>query len=62
MLAFDSAAHTDIPGFDRSVVDGYAVRSTDTTRAGYPVPVPQATQHYSDKYFLMSLRCISKMV
>jgi molybdopterin molybdotransferase len=31
-------ADTDIPGFDRSVVDGYAVRSSDTTGAGDASP------------------------
>jgi molybdopterin molybdotransferase len=38
VLAADIAADTDIPGFDRSVVDGYAVRSADTTGAGDSVP------------------------
>jgi molybdopterin molybdotransferase len=38
VLAADIAADTDIPGFDRSVVDGYAVRSADTTGAGDAVP------------------------
>ena len=38
VLAAPVAADTDIPGFDRSVVDGYAVRSADTTGAGDAVP------------------------
>ncbi|MDD1683610.1 MAG: molybdopterin molybdotransferase MoeA [Methanoregula sp.] len=38
VLAAPVAADTDIPGFDRSVVDGYAVRSSDTTGAGDAVP------------------------
>jgi molybdopterin molybdotransferase len=31
-------ADTDIPGFDRSVVDGYAVRAADTAGAGDAIP------------------------
>lgn len=38
VLAADVRSDTDIPGFDRSVVDGYAVRSGDTTGAGDSVP------------------------
>jgi molybdopterin molybdotransferase len=38
VLAADIAADTDIPGFNRSVVDGYAVRSADTAGAGDSVP------------------------
>lgn len=38
VLAEDIVADTDIPGFDRSVVDGYAVRSADTTGAGNSLP------------------------
>ena len=38
VLAAPVAADTDIPGFDRSVVDGYAVRSSDTTGAGDAIP------------------------
>jgi len=38
VLAAPVAADTDIPGFDRSVVDGFAVRSQDTTGAGDAVP------------------------
>jgi molybdopterin molybdotransferase len=38
VLAAPVVADTDIPGFDRSVVDGYAVRSLDTTGAGDAVP------------------------
>jgi molybdopterin molybdotransferase len=38
VLAADIVADTDIPGFDRSIVDGYAVRSADTVGAGDAVP------------------------
>ena len=38
VLSEDIRADIDIPGFDRSVVDGYAVRSADTTGAGESVP------------------------
>jgi molybdopterin molybdotransferase len=38
VLAATVAADTDIPGFDRSVVDGYAVRSRDTHGAGDAIP------------------------
>jgi molybdopterin molybdotransferase len=38
VLAADVRADTDIPGFDRSVVDGYAVLASDTTGAGDAVP------------------------
>jgi molybdopterin molybdotransferase len=38
VLAADIEADTDIPGFNRSVVDGYAVRSADTTGAGTALP------------------------
>ncbi len=38
VLAEDILADIDIPGFDRSVVDGYAVKSADTTGAGESVP------------------------
>ncbi|MDD1687495.1 gephyrin-like molybdotransferase Glp [Methanoregula sp.] len=38
ILAQDITADTDIPGFDRSVVDGYAVRSSDTTGASGSSP------------------------
>ncbi len=38
VLAAPVTAETDIPGFDRSVVDGYAVRSADTTGAGDAIP------------------------
>jgi molybdopterin molybdotransferase len=39
VLAGPVAADTDIPGFDRSIVDGFAVRSADTTGAGDASPV-----------------------
>ena len=39
VLATDITADTDIPGFDRSIVDGYAVRAADTTGASDAVPV-----------------------
>jgi molybdopterin molybdotransferase len=38
VLFADVRTDTDIPGFDRSVVDGYAVRAADTTGAGDAVP------------------------
>lgn len=38
VLAAPVRADTDIPGFDRSVVDGYAVRSSDTNGAGNASP------------------------
>ncbi len=38
ILAADVPADMDIPGFDRSVVDGYAVRSGDTTGSSDAVP------------------------
>jgi len=38
VLARDIFADIDIPGFDRSVMDGYAVRSSDTTGAGEAIP------------------------
>ncbi len=38
ILALDVRADVDIPGFTRSVVDGFAVRSADTTGAGDSIP------------------------
>lgn len=38
VLARDIATDVDIPGFDRSVVDGYAVRASDTVGAGEAIP------------------------
>ncbi|HUU74649.1 MAG TPA: gephyrin-like molybdotransferase Glp [Methanoregulaceae archaeon] len=38
VLARDIPADIDIPGFNRSVVDGYAVKSSDTAGAGESVP------------------------
>lgn len=38
ILATEVASDTDIPGFDRSVVDGYAVRAADTAGAGDAIP------------------------
>ncbi|MCU0632735.1 MAG: molybdopterin molybdotransferase MoeA [Methanolinea sp.] len=38
VLARDVAADVDIPGFDRSVMDGYAVRASDTFGAGEAIP------------------------
>lgn len=38
VLAVPVKADIDIPGFDRSVVDGYAVRSPDTNGAGHSSP------------------------
>jgi len=40
VLAADIAADLDIPGFDRSVVDGYALRSEDTAGATDATPIP----------------------
>jgi putative molybdopterin biosynthesis protein len=38
VLAADLAADTDVPAFDRSGVDGFAVRAADTTGAGDRAP------------------------
>ncbi len=38
VLARDICSDVDIPGFDRSTVDGYAVRAADTTGAGESIP------------------------
>ncbi len=38
-LASDVSASGDIPGFDRSAVDGYAVVASDTAAAGESMPV-----------------------
>jgi len=38
ILARDVHADVDIPGFTRSVVDGYAVRAADTTGSGDAIP------------------------
>lgn len=38
VLAMDVTADVDIPGFDRSVVDGYALKSSDTVGAGESIP------------------------
>lgn len=38
VLYTDVRTDSDIPGFDRSVVDGYAVCSADTTGAGEAIP------------------------
>ncbi|MDD1717726.1 MAG: molybdopterin molybdenumtransferase MoeA [Methanoregulaceae archaeon] len=38
ILAADAVADTDIPGFSRSTVDGFAVRASDTTGAGDAIP------------------------
>jgi molybdopterin molybdotransferase len=38
ILSGDIVADIDIPGFTRSVVDGYAVRAADTTGAGEAIP------------------------
>jgi putative molybdopterin biosynthesis protein len=39
VLAEDVVAEVDVPGFDRAVVDGFAVRAADTTPAGETAPV-----------------------
>lgn len=38
ILVGEVIADSDIPGFDRSVVDGYAVRAADTAGAGDAIP------------------------
>lgn len=38
VLARDMCADVDIPGFTRSVMDGYAVRASDTVGAGETIP------------------------
>jgi molybdopterin molybdotransferase len=38
VLCTDVESRDDIPGFDRSVVDGFAVRAADTTGAGDSIP------------------------
>jgi len=38
VLAGDIAADVDIPRFDRSVMDGYAVKASDTVGAGEAIP------------------------
>lgn len=38
VLAGDVRAGHDLPGFDRSVVDGYAVKASDTTGASEAIP------------------------
>ncbi|MCK8518220.1 molybdopterin molybdotransferase MoeA [Methanoculleus sp. 7T] len=40
VLADDIRADIDIPGFDRSIKDGFAVNSADTLRASESAPVP----------------------
>ena len=40
ILAEDVQTDTDIPGFDRSVKDGFAVNAADTVRASEAAPVP----------------------
>ena len=39
ILAEDITSDVDIPGFNRSTVDGYAVSSSDTSGAGESIPV-----------------------
>ncbi|NUB17316.1 molybdopterin biosynthesis protein, partial [Azospirillum brasilense] len=39
VLAADVVAEVDVPGFDRSSVDGFAVRAADTQGAGEDTPV-----------------------
>jgi putative molybdopterin biosynthesis protein len=38
VLATDVVAGVDVPGFDRSVMDGFAVRAADTAGASYEAP------------------------
>lgn len=40
VLAEDIRADTDIPGFDRSIKDGFAVNAADTVRASESAPAP----------------------
>ncbi|NLM81200.1 MAG: molybdopterin molybdenumtransferase MoeA [Candidatus Methanoculleus thermohydrogenotrophicum] len=40
VLAEDVRADNDIPGFDRSIKDGFAVNSADTVRASEAAPIP----------------------
>src|SRR3972149_6066493 len=42
VLAEEIRAGTDLPAFDRSTVDGYAVRAADTARASKGAPGPLA--------------------
>jgi len=42
VLAEEILAGTDLPAFDRSTVDGYAVRAADAARASKGAPVPLA--------------------
>ncbi len=44
VLAADIRADVNIPGFTRSVVDGYAVRAADTTGAGDAIPAMLASK------------------
>ncbi len=44
VLAADVRSDVDIPGFTRSVVDGYAVRAADTTGAGDAIPAMLASK------------------
>jgi putative molybdopterin biosynthesis protein len=39
VLAIDGISPVDVPGFDRSNVDGFAVRAADTFRAAEDVPI-----------------------
>ena len=39
ILAKDVYASCDIPGFDRAIVDGYAVHAADTAGVGEAIPV-----------------------
>lgn len=44
VTADDVKSDVDIPGFDRSVVDGYAVRAAETTGAGDSIPAMLRTR------------------
>ena len=44
VLAADIRADVNIPGFTRSVVDGYAVRAADTIGAGDAIPTMLASK------------------
>ena len=58
VLAAPVSADSDIPGFDRSVVDGYAVRSPDTSGAGSSAPallrcIGRVAMGKSDSYLIV---------
>jgi len=42
VLAYDVKSHVDVPGFDRAMMDGYAVIAADTTGASEDAPIDLA--------------------